>query len=167
MDSNKHLALVSMGWTTMTEQTTPFRFIQHGSYFYEVIFTDFKRATLDAWLGSFEQVYPMLRDAPWLRTLYDLRAMFTFTPYASAAFMKVMGREYNFTNSRCAFLVRQNVINSRLQWAIDRGQTRTEKLAARGQRPLLQIFFDRDVAMQWLNVDVPETEIALVPKNNA
>jgi hypothetical protein len=126
----------------MTNQELPgYETIEHGSGFNEVIFRNFKRSTLDTWLAGVEERYPELRDAPRLLTLYDLRAMLTFTPYATLVFQKVIGKEYKGSGHRVAFLIRENLINLRLRFAIER---------YRGGNGTARVFFDRDQAMEWL-----------------
>jgi hypothetical protein len=141
----------------MTNQEQPgYEYIQYGPGFSEIIFKNFKRSTLDAWLAGVEERYPELRDAPRLLTLYDLRAMLTFTPYAAAAFQKVIRREYKGTGHRLAFVIRENLINLRLRYAIER---------YRGGSGTARVFFNREQALEWLKegmlapVQAPEPEI--------
>jgi hypothetical protein len=118
-----------------------FQLFEHEPFFYEVIFANFKRSTLDAWLADVDMRYPAMKEAPRILTLYDLRAMMSFTPYAVHAFWGVIKREYKSTDSRIAFLVRQNLINVRLRYAVAR---------YRGRNGAGQVFFDRDDALAWL-----------------
>src|SRR5262245_47506631 len=104
----------------MTTPEPTFETIEHQPFFYEVIFANFKRNTVDAWLADVDARYPAMREAPRILTLYDLRAMMSFTPYAAVAFRNVINREYKGTGSRIAFLVRQNLINVRIRYAIER-----------------------------------------------
>jgi hypothetical protein len=140
----------------MATQDPGYVTIEHSPFFYEVIFHDFKRTTLDAWLANVEERYPAMREAPRILTLYDMRAMISFTPYAVMAFRKVINRPYKGTDSRLAFLVRQNLLNVRLRYAIER---------YRGGHGTGHVFFNRDEAFAWLRagltepLPVPTTEL--------
>src|SRR5215510_6890034 len=100
--------------------------IDHGKGFYEVIFRDFKRETLTAWLKAADERYPVLRALPRLRILYDVRAVITFTPYAIHCFRQTIYREYP-ADTRAAFVVQGNVLNLLLQMYIKRYQANNGK----------------------------------------
>ena len=126
----------------MQTATASYRTIDHGKGFYEVVFQDFKRETLDAWLQAADERYPMLRALPRLRILYDVRPVITFTPYAIHCFRQTIYREYP-PDTRAAFVVQGNVLNLLLQMYIKRYQANKGKGNGR-------VFFSYDAAMRWL-----------------
>ncbi len=123
-----------------------FSYIEHGPCFIELVFADFKRATVDQWLSLSEQRYPLLRHAPWVRALVDLRDIDTFTPHILAAFEKVISREYAASSLRIAFLIRHNLVDARLEYS-----TGEFYPLYRRARPISRFFRDRDHAMEWLS----------------
>jgi hypothetical protein len=110
--------------------------IERETGFYEVVFRDFKRSTLQTWLDAADERYPTLR------ILYDLRALISFTPYALYCFRKTIYREYP-ANTRAAFVVQGNLLNVLLQAYIKRYQQNKGKGFGR-------VFFDYDAALDWL-----------------
>ncbi|MCC7208965.1 MAG: hypothetical protein IT323_16770 [Anaerolineae bacterium] len=127
-----------------------FSSIEYGPYFFELVFTDFERATIAQWLSLSEQRYPVLRHAPWLRALVDMRDVEAITPHVLAAFERVISREYAASSLRIAFLVRRNLIGARVEYS-----TGAFYHLYRKARAISRYFRDRERALEWLREGLP------------
>jgi hypothetical protein len=117
--------------------------ITHRPYFYEVVFRDFKYSTLAAYRADVKQLYEeQLKQAPQLRTLYDVRAITVPTAYAVETFFQLSRFKFVTTDLRTAFLVKASLFTTLLQnyLLLYEGHFR------------IRVFTDRTAALSWLDL---------------
>jgi hypothetical protein len=138
----------------MSTDNPSFSYIEYGPHFFELVFADFEPQTIAAWLSSSQERYPLLRHAPWIRTLCDLREVQTLSPTVLAPFERVITRAYGTQDIRIAFLVSAHLIDARVQYSTDEYYG-LHRIARRISR----FFHEREPALDWLREGVP------LPKN--
>jgi hypothetical protein len=124
----------------VASQEIAYRRINHGHNFYEVIFGDFRRETVNAFKADAVALYEEIHNETRLRALFDVRLIQAPTPYANSVVAELIQKKLAAVDGRVAFLVKPNLFATLLQRYLQMYNGPIE----------LRMFTDRRMAFQWL-----------------